>query len=69
MVVKCPSQARGHRREEQRHAIDDERLHHAVHEPLAEAEEVEIAVQIAGESDEGAAVVVAIAVVDAIEPA
>ena len=65
---EVPVQARGHRREQQRHAIDEQRLHDPVHQPLAQAEEIEIAVQVAGESDEGAAVVVAIAVIDAIEP-
>ena len=37
-------------------------------EPLAQAEQIEIAVQIAREADERAAVVVAIAVVHAVEP-
>ena len=55
------------RRQQQRHAIDDERLHDAVDEPLAQAEQIEVAVQIAREADERAAVVVAIAVVHAVE--
>ena len=42
---EVPVHARRHRREEQRHAIDEERLHDAMHQPLAQAEEVEIAVQ------------------------
>ena len=53
--------------EHQRHAIDDERLDDARDEPLAEADDVEVAVQIAREADERAAVVVAIAVEHAIE--
>jgi hypothetical protein len=42
----------------QRHAIHGERLTDARHQPLAKAIEIEIAVQIAGKSHEGAAVVV-----------
>ena len=57
-----------HRRQQQRHAIDDQRFRDAVHEPLAQPEEIEVAVQIAREADQRAAVVVAIAVVDAVEP-
>ena len=52
----------GRRRQHQRHAIDDERLDDAVHEPLAEAQQVEVAVQVAREADERAPVVVAVAV-------
>ena len=55
-------------REHERHPIHDQRFGDAVHQPLAQALEVEIAVQIAGEADQGAPVVVAVAVVDPIEP-
>ena len=55
------------RRQHQRHPIDDERLHDAVDEPLAQAEQIEVAVQVAREADERPAIVVAIAVVDAVE--
>ena len=60
--------ARRHRREQQRHAVDEQRLHDAVHQPFAQPEEIEVAVQIAREAHERAAIVVAIAVVHAIEP-
>ena len=59
--------AGGGRRQHQRDAIDDERLHDPVHEALAQPEEIQIAVQIAREADERAAIVVAIAVVHAVE--
>ena len=49
-------------REHQRHPVDDQRLDHARDQPLAEADDVEIAVQLAGERDQRAAIVVAIAV-------
>ena len=68
MVTNSPSRPAGDRRQQQRHAIDHQRLRDAVHEPLAQPEEIEVAVQIAREADQRAAVVVAIAVVDAVEP-
>ena len=68
MVVKCPSTPDVTGASSSAMRSTTQRLHDAVHQPLAEAEEIEIAVQIARESDERAAVVVAIAVVDAIEP-
>ena len=59
--------AGGRRRQQQRHAIDDERLHDAVHQPLAEAQQVEVAVQVPREPYERTAVVVAVAVVHPVE--
>ena len=53
--------------EQQRHAIDDERLANARDEPLAETIEIEVAVQIAREADERAAVVVLVAIERAVE--
>ena len=38
------------RRQQERHAIDDQRLHHAVHQALAQPQQVEIAVQIPRET-------------------
>ena len=64
---ECGVRSGGRRREQQRHPIDDERLGHAPHEPFTESQKIEIAVEIAGESDEGTAIVVPIAVVHAIE--
>ena len=58
---------RRRRREHQRHAIDDQRLDDARDQPLAEADDVEVAVQVAREGDERAAVVVAIAIEHAVE--
>ena len=55
------------RREHQRHAIDHQRLGHPAQQPLAEPRQVQIAVQVAGETDQRPAVVVAIAVVGAVE--
>ena len=55
------------RPQEQRHAIDAERLLHALDEPRAQPVEIEIAVQIARERHERASVVVPIAVVETIE--
>ena len=55
------------RREHQRHAIDEQRLGDAVTRRSLRRMQVEIAVEVAGEADERAAIVVAIAVVDAIE--
>ena len=43
--------------EKQRHAVDDERLANARHEPFAETIEIEVAVRVAREAHEGAAVV------------
>ena len=57
----------GDRRQQQRHAIDDERLQDAMDEPLAEAQQVEIAVQVARKADERAPVVVAVAVIHPVE--
>ena len=51
----------------QRHAIDDQRFDDARDQPLAETDDVEVAVQIAGERDQRAAIVVAVAVEHAIE--
>jgi hypothetical protein len=51
----------------QRHAIDEQRLHHARHEPLGQPVQIEVAVQVAREADQCPAVVVAIAVEGAIE--
>ncbi len=53
--------------EHQRHAIDDERFDDARDQPLAEPHDVEVAVQIAGEADQRAPVVVAIAIEHAVE--
>ena len=64
---ELPVAACRHRRQQQRHPIDDERFHHAVDEPLAQTEQVEVAVQIAREADEGPPIVVPIAVVHAVE--
>src|SRR5206468_11179134 len=50
--------------EHERHAIDDERLDDARDEALAEANDIEIAVEIAREADERTPVVVAGAVED-----
>ena len=58
---------RGDRRQHQRHPFDEQRLGDAAHEALAQAEQIEIAVEVAREADERAAVVVAVAVVDAVE--
>ena len=51
----------------QRHPIDDQRLDDARDEPLAEPDDVEIAVQVTRECDQRASVVVAIAIEGAIE--
>ena len=59
--------ARGDGRQHQRHPVDQERLGDATHEPFAQPEEIQIAVEVSREADERAAVVVAIAVVHAIE--
>ena len=67
IVTNSPSQPGGSRREQQRHAIDDERFGDATDQPLAEPQQIEVAVEIAREADERAAVVVAIAVVHAVE--
>ena len=48
--------------EHQRHPVDHQRLDHARDQALTEADHVEIAVQLAGERDQRAAIVVAIAV-------
>ena len=61
------SVARLARREHQRHPIDHERFDDARDQPLAEADDVEVAVQIARERDERAAVVVAVAVERPVE--
>ena len=53
--------------EHQRHAIDDKRLANARDEPLAQAIEIEVAVQIAREADERAPIVVPVAIERAIE--
>ena len=66
MVTKSPRLGR-HRREHQRHAIDHQRFGDAMHEPLAQALQIEVAVQIAREADQRAAVVIAVAVVDLVE--
>ena len=55
------------RREQQRHALETERLHDPSDQPLAEPLQLEIAVQVARKADERAPIVVAIAVVGAIE--
>ena len=54
--------------EHQRHAIDQQRLGDAVDEALAETQQIEIAVEVAGEADERPPIVVAVTVVDAVEP-
>ena len=53
--------------EHQRHPVDDQRFDDARDQPLAESDDVEIAVQIAREADERAAIVVAIAIEHAIQ--
>ena len=55
------------RRQQQAHAIEDQRVDDAIDQPLAEPLQVEVGVQLSGERHEGAAVVIAIAVVGAIE--
>ena len=59
--------ARRQRREHQCHAIDQQRLPNARDQALAQPEQVEVAVEIAGEPDQRAAIVVAVAVVDPVE--
>ncbi len=56
-----------HRRQHQRHPVDEQRFHDAAHQALAQPEKIEIAVEVAREADERPAIVVAIAVVDAVE--
>ena len=56
-----------HRSEHERHAVDEQRLGDAVDEAFAQAQQVEIAVEVAREADERAAIVVAIAVVDPVK--
>ena len=58
---------RRRRREHERHPIDQQRLRDAPHQPFAQAEQIQVAVEIARKADERAPVVVAIAVVHAIE--
>ena len=53
--------------EHQRHLIDDQRLDHARDEPLAEPHDVEVAVQIPRETNQRAAIVVAVAVEDTVQ--
>ena len=59
--------ADGDGRQHQGHAVDQQRLGDAPHQALAQPEQVQVAVEVAREADERAAVVVAIAVVHAIE--
>ena len=53
--------------EHQRHAIDEQRLDDARHQPLGQAVQIEVAVQVAREADQRAAVVVAVAIERAVE--
>ena len=55
------------RREHQAHAIEHERLDDAADEPLAQTLKIEVAVEIAREADQRLPIVVAVAVVGAIE--
>ena len=55
------------RRQQQRHALDDERLDDAGDQPLAEADDVEVRVQVARERDQRAPVVVPVAVEHPVE--
>ena len=66
-IIGAAARARLAGRKHQRHAIQDQRFDNPDNEPLTETDDVEIAVQIAGEGDERAAVVVAIAIERAIE--
>ena len=54
-------------RQHQRHPIDEERFDDARDETPAQTDDVQVAVQIAGERDERAAVVVAVAIEHAVE--
>ena len=56
-----------HRSEHEGHAVHEQRLGDAVDQALAQAQQIEIAVEVAREADERAAIVVAIAVVDAVK--
>ncbi len=57
----------GDRGQQQTHAIEDQRVDDAIDEALAQPLQVEVGVQLAGKGDQGAPVVVAIAVVGAVE--